>query len=596
MFNNLSIKTSIADSTPVQAISRNMYEIEIKNADKEPIFVCGLVSGHKIITVAHAVCDSGFVSVYKDKERKHLVVDNAAYSINYINFINDVAVISLPDKFPTPFKNLSKFIAPTQYHVDLLDCKSRKGYNPDLMKDLLLVTPLGCIDIVSERTMQHTTVKYKMGFWEDKIATIDTTGCIDQVATKGLSYAVGCPGLCGSVLANKSGNVVGFHTSGLGTNSGFSIIWDTICKREIYEILAADSKFFLDIDISSKALENFSGIKLQANPNIQVPKKSNLIPSPLYKVFETTRSPANLTWSGPHTVKDIEKKSFIPVKTVTSDKLSFAASILSDYIEPFCDIDMKEVIKGNELLAGLNKDSSNGFGCLGDKEDYIDFEKGEYLPHTAQHLKEMESEVKAGKFPLKDFLWYSTLKDEIRNDSKEGKPRSFRVSTLFTQLWTKTVTGQMVSNLIRTRKFNGIMVGVNPFKEWPSIYESLTSCEGVWAGDIGSYDGAMLPQIQDLINKIIKSKYKGKHPEMLDVILQNLINCPVGINDDMYLTTHSMPSGSFLTSMYNSLVNKVYTCIWYFTHFPKPSKQHFYDNVVDYAYGDDKLNGVKKKD
>ena len=35
-----------------------------------------------------------------------------------------------------------------------------------------------------------------------------------------------------------------------------------------------------------------------------------------------------------------------------------------------------EIIQGTELLAGLNKKSSNGYKCLKKKEEYVDFENG----------------------------------------------------------------------------------------------------------------------------------------------------------------------------------------------------------------------------
>ena len=44
--------------------------------------------------------------------------------------------------------------------------------------------------------------------------------------------------------------------------------------------------------------------------------------------------------------------------------------------DDFGDLPWYEVVKGNELLNGLNKDSSNGFGCYKDEEYYINFETG----------------------------------------------------------------------------------------------------------------------------------------------------------------------------------------------------------------------------
>jgi hypothetical protein len=197
---------------------------------------------------------------------------------------------------------------------------------------------------------------------------------------------------------------------------------------------------------------------------------------------------------------------------------------------------------------------------------------------------------------VKDIVWTETLKDELRNIEKEGTPRSFRVSRLHMQVLTKKYYGGFVSNVMQQRDFNEIMVGCNPFLDWPTMYKRLLQCKGVWAGDIGSYDGNMLPQVQCGIVDCIVQKGSGDK-NILRFLLYALPYSIVGINDDVFMTTHSMPSGSFLTAILNSFVNKVYTAMWYYSNVSKieqPTTSGFLNDVVDYVYGDDKLNGVRK--
>lgn len=59
-----------------------------------------------------------------------------------------------------------------------------------------------------------------------------------------------------------------------------------------------------------------------------------------------------------------------------------------------------------------------------------------------------------------------------------------------------------------------------------------------------------------------------------------------------------MPSGSFLTAIFNSIINKFYTAMWYYRYCKKnnvePTVKDFWQTIIDYVYGDDKLNGIKK--
>jgi hypothetical protein len=105
----------------------------------------------------------------------------------------------------------------------------------------------------------------------------------------------------------------------------------------------------------------------------------------------------------------------------------------------------------------------------------------------------------------------------------------------------------------------------------------------------------MNPQVQQCVIEVMCKKYKGKYPEALRALLFNIPMGLVAVQDDLYMTTHSMPSGNFLTAIFNSLVNKFYTAMWYKRYFKEATAVNFFINVDDYVYGDDKLNGVKDK-
>lgn len=571
-------------STAVEAINRQVFEIDIlSDYNGETLIneVCCVISGHLIITVSHAVPgNSGVLTLYKNRDTTTILLDQTPFDVVFRERKSDVVVLRIPPKVMTPFKNLSKF------------------YKSESKGDMWLITPCGPIFLPPRLKPCSYNAYYEIET-DGTVVCLNTTNKSSSDYPEAISYDFGVGGLCASPLVTTNGAILGFHVAGNNDSTlCHSIIWRDELRDTIYNILLRDDKYCLDVDISSKDKDKFSGIKLELDAHISTPKNSNYVESPLYGVFPISRVPANLEYSGRHTIKDIENKSFVPVKRVEEKQLRFARDIIDDYIDNFNDISEREIIEGNELLAGLNKDSSNGFACEVNKSYYIDFGNKCFTPTFRQELSELEEKLTTGVgIDPQDIIWYSTLKDELRSEEKQGKPRSFRVSRLHIQVLTKKYFGKMVEHIISNRNFNGIMVGINPFIEFKNMHTRLQMCKGVWAGDIGSYDGAMLPQVQVMINSILLSHYTGPNKQAAEFILTNLPFCLVGINDDVYLTNHSMPSGSFLTAIYNSLVNKAYTAMWFCKNYVGNSpKSYFHEKVIDYVYGDDKLNGVLNND
>jgi hypothetical protein len=286
--------------------------------------------------------------------------------------------------------------------------------------------------------------------------------------------------------------------------------------------------------------------------------------------------------------------------------MDFADKVIKSVImKPFVNLPDLEVIKGNSLLAPLNKDSSNGYNCDKEKEVYINFEKGEVTPRFSEELRAFEKSINEDNPDWEKLFWVESLKDEIRDKRKEGVPRSFRVGTIHQQFLMKRIFGNFVSNVIATRSMHEIMIGCNPIKEWPLMYEKLVSSQGVFAGDIKGWDGNMLGQVQRRVTDLMKEAYQGPDRKVMETLLETLVHSFVIVKDDLYLTTHSMPSGSFLTAIFNSIVNKYYTARWYFDcldrvapmRFPSdkritPTVMGFWSDVVDFVYGDDKLNAI----
>lgn len=549
----------------IALIQSQLYEMKLYFPKlHKSVYSVGLFSGRSFISVAHTnLAEEAYLTVYKNQDLNHRIIDNMLVHRYSIVDGLDISIWDLPKNYPSPFKSLSKFFMDKG--------EIRKTY---------LVTPYGVVDTL------------KIPAKSVDIPTPYTS--VYSVLPNDFFYGLHGKGLCGSLIVTDLGQVLGVHISGnVGTGVGAALRLPDTAINNIKNILDGATGLTIETEISTKVIENFSGIKMCDNLHISCPKKSNYAPSPIFGAFPISRVPANLSVNGPHTVKDVAKKSFKPVTEINQDELDYAGQVLDLLIEPWDDIPMEEVIGGNSLLAGINKKSSNGFGVPKYKADCIDFESKKLKPDFEAEYIEFLSRVEDGALRVEDVVWTESLKDELRGVDKK-LPRSFRVSRLHLQLLSKQVFGSFVENIVKNRDFNQIMIGINPFKEWPKLFNAINN-KKKWAADIGIFDGGMLPQVQNKICEVLKGKYKGK-TSIIDFIFATIIFCIVAINDDTFMTTHSMPSGHFLTAILNSCVNRVYKAMWYYREKMKvgikPKPSDFLREIGDFVYGDDMINTV----
>ena len=571
-------------STNTVAVQRAVKEIDLV-FDGSKIKGFGLVSGRHILVPRHFIGGKeGVITIYSDRDKNSILVDNESFTEEWGYDTDDISVLALARSFPSPFPNLCHFFQSSHGSM---------GKN-------CLVNAFG-IKFINDDESNQLDRAYSY------VHKLNQNTFVNKISQKDFTYFTQGAGMCGSVIVNAGSGVLGMHVAGdVAGNTGVAIKWSEAVRGQLFELLQSD-KNIIPWTISPKITPNTSVVKLDRKMYGTVPSYTNMGPSPLYGVYPTTRTPANMQKFGRFTVKDIAKKSFAPVANVPLSEVKFGEDVIESFIEPYFPITESEIVKGNDMLAGLNKKSSNGFDCSKDKEDYVDFENGVLTEKCRKEIREIEESIINGKPKWDAFVWVESLKDELRNDEKEGTPRSFRVGTIHQQVLMKKYFGGMVGDLIKSRDFHQIMVGMNPLKEWPKMYEKLQSCAGVFACDVEKYDGRMLSQVQRACAKIVASKCQrpsdspytlAEHNTIVEFLIETLVHSLVAVMDDFYLTTHSMPSGSFLTAIFNSIVNKFYTAMWYNRYCKlngvKPTVKDFWNSVIDYVYGDDKLNGIKK--
>lgn len=582
-----SFQSPFKYNTSVSSVFSSFFDITVFSALGTSTVKC-FASGRSILVPFHCLTTNSSlqenyrVVVYSDISQNKRIIDHECVKLAYHDEKDDVAILQLPRTFPSPFKDRSKWF--------------KKELDSSAPSFLINNTGVASLVGLNARPAQPNT--YRTYAWSNTFGVTD------------LFYDTRGKGLCGSLVFQQDCGFVGMHVAGnAGTGVGVGKIWNVNTRESIAQIISSPATQ-IPFAIAQYKDSNSSVMKLGIDEELgmteeefrkiqaSVPSCSKLVTTPLYGIYPVSRFPAQLSKYGKCTVKDVAKKSFSPLVPVDEKEMQFAIDTMQAILPEFSKITDSEVVIGNASLAALNKKSSNGFGCLPDKADYIDFDRGEFKEFFKVELDNIETQLKQQILPWRNFVWVESLKDELRGVEKEGLPRSFRVGTIHQQVLSKKYLGDLVQKLMSFREFNGIMVGVNPFIEWDNLAKKLSNYR-LFAADVKQWDGGMLVQVQRAVVQEIVKKFRGTTAETkaLELLLETIIHSLVIVQDDFYLTTHSLPSGHFLTAIFNSLVNRFYTAMWYYRQMTKygrvVSVKQYFDDVLDLVYGDDKVVGVK---
>lgn len=560
-----------SEHTSVSMMLNNVFECTLKDGDVEVSCNC-LVSGRLVFLPSHLTPnDTSKIKLYRSKVKNIVWLEYTAIKMIYRRDEYDLSVFSLPNTFPNPFKNVSQWIGKLSDSKEFVYLISGEGF-----KKLDMVCEYGKV------------VNYSFNF--------GGTILNRHTHPEYLKYDYQKFGLCGAIIFSTTRGFLGIHVAGeVARNFGVASVLSKNILEDLRVLTEKDKPLIpLNFKFSNVEKENTSVMRFyDTGLSSFSPVASNIVPSSLYGIYPVDRYPADLNKFGKDTLKEVSKKSFTPCVSLSLKELDFCGKVLDSMLTEFEPMTNYEVIKGTELLAGLNKDSSNGFLMKKDKHLYIDFENGTITEEFGKIINEIESNATLGEVDWKHLVWVECLKDELRNEEKDGVPRSFRIGTLTQQFLMKKYFGKFVEHIMRNRKFNKIMVGCNPIKEWGEIYDSMRSGK-VFAGDIKNWDGSMNAEIQQLVAKKLIQNCYTNDKNLVKALVSTLTNSLVVVGRDTFLTTHSMPSGSYLTAIMNSLVNKLYTAIWYYRNVRNPSVFDYWDAVDDFVYGDDKLNVVRK--
>jgi hypothetical protein len=572
--------------TRITSLRSKMRIVELISKSGFKNVAQGIVSGRRIVVQCHSYDTSnGVANIFRDWS----CYSNNSYECNNI-----------------PFKVIKEW---PEYdmsiiEIDLLVPIYKDATHSLFTKDLEVDSP------VRARRMYFVNAQAALSLDNNFTVNMDSFQVQSPVLNKvytvmagaGIEYSITAPGLCGSLLVDAEHGLCGLHVAG-NLENGFAFVLPKRILRELKSFLTFKESQHLEI--KENRSPDYSGLKLYndifaAKRPLQ---KTSLNKSELHDILTPEvaqvgeKLPPNFLSHGSKTLNQIAQKSLKPIPYISDEAIQFGKKCIKRFFTEFDDLTDEEVIKGikEEELAGLNKLSVNGFGYEKDKEMYIDFDKGEVTENFAAKMQQFRNDCKTDETNIGDVLFYEAFKDELRLEEKKDKPRSFRVAPLHHTFLVKKCLGKLFAHCKKNMWENQMAIGMNPYKHWNKLYQKLKTSFINFDGDFGNWDGGAPAQVQDAISEIVLEFYKGEDVEVLKVLLNSMVRTFVLIKEKVVLTTHSMPSGCWVTAFFNSLINRFLTAMVLFTEMAKegliPTVEDF-DAIVDFVMGDDKICGA----
>lgn len=573
--------------TRISSIKSKMRVLHLVSSDGHTNVCQVIISGRRALVQCHSyTTKTGVADIYKSWN----CLENNNMECNLIPFFvvkewkeYDLAIIEF--KMPVPlYKDATHSLFSTDLNDDIM-LRARKLYY------------VNCENVIP--------LENNFCLNQDSFQVRTPVGAERYIvpAKSGINYPISSPGLCGSLVIDSVLGLCGVHVAG-GGEKGFAFIYPKKLLQELKSLMTFKNSVHFNIkeNLDDK---NFSGMKYYNDifPSKVPLKMSSLAKTELYDLLEEEveevgeKKPPNFSVYGGSTLSTLAAKSFKPIPYIDNKAIEFGKECIRQFFTKFDDLSDYEVIRGHKEfeLSALNKDSVNGFGYEKDKEEYISFKHGCVTPEFQTILDNFISKCKNDSVEVQDLLFYEAMKDELRPLEKVDKPRTFRVAPLHHTFLVKKLLGKLFIHCKKNMWSNQMAMGMNPYKDWDRLFKILKQCYKNFDGDFGKYDGAAPAQVQDAISDLILEFYEGEERETLKVLLSSMIRTFVLIKEKLWVTTHSMPSGCWVTAFFNSLLNRFLTAMVLYAEKTKRGEEPLvsdFNKLIDFVMGDDKICGT----
>lgn len=260
-------------------------------------------------------------------------------------------------------------------------------------------------------------------------------------------------------------------------------------------------------------------------------------------------------------------------------------------------------IPGSEHLKKMNLKSSAGWPYQIEERQttgkYHLFDENGNVANSQLRQRLDKREELAKKGERVESLWRDCLKDELRPNDKvdSGKTRLFTIApvdyTLLVRRYFMDFCGAFYAHNCQFYS----AVGMTPESyDWTLMYNYLAEYgTRAIAGDFGTYDGTLMPELMEACGEIINAWYDDslENQKVRTTLVNEMIHTMQLVDNCVYATHQGNPSGNPLTVIINSMVNVMYMLLVWLEIYPHRTCQDFVDNVRMVSYGDDNLLTVK---
>lgn len=275
------------------------------------------------------------------------------------------------------------------------------------------------------------------------------------------------------------------------------------------------------------------------------------------------------------------------------------SNIDPDHKRVLSDMEAVTGVEGDPFLAPINRKSSPGFPLVREKKGapgkmrWLGSDEYKLDAEIQQAMHSIEQNARENKRTAT--IWTDTLKDERRplEKVKIGKTRVFSAGPMnYTLVFRKYFLG-FAAHCAKNRIDNEISIGTNVYSsDWNRTATKLCSKgDKVIAGDFSNFDGTLVLQILADVVEIINKFYDDgeENAQIRCVLWKEIVNSVHLRGDNVYLWTHSQPSGCPITAILNSIYNSISMRYVWMLVMPKEyqTMKLFNKHVAMVSYGDD---------
>jgi hypothetical protein len=455
------------------------------------------------------------------------------------------------------------------------------------------------------------------------------TTAVNAIGYSGLTTGGMCGGLIVLDANDLTKRIAGIHTGasdGADDRSGQLVTFEDLSEflEQRNETSALEEQVSEDEDSSLADGELRCVGQVEPEDRVHSRENDRYFPTPYSGKYYPVVKVPSATRGTPDPVEKASRK-FTNVDTETNSTIPgfYDYEAATSAFEFLCDryiqhmhthvgtrlrvLTMEEAINGSPEcgVPPLNLDTSPGIPWVNrgitKKSQLFAKVDGKYVmgPELQSKVNKLQVQLSKGLVPLVRHA--STLKAELLPLAKvaAGKARLFDVPPIELVILARKEFGALCG-LVSKHWHSNIMsaVGVNENVDWTKLWRSLESVSDQGFDlDYSAFDATIPAQASEYFEQLASHLYDNDSRTRRGLInmLTNVTRV-ISFNDQSlaYVTTHGNPSGSPLTTVYNTFVNAFNHCYAYAAIQGVATDWKVFSNsVVVFTYGDDAIVSVR---